>query len=816
VIGLELALMRELSIRFWQHCACMIISTALLGFGASGVAIMLVRERIRRAPQAWLAALAQLLACAVPASLWAGRLVPLNPYFLAWRPGRELLHVLALELIMFVPFFLGGCLVGIALAERPERIRGHYAASLFGSGAGAAGTVLLMHCVGASWLFVAMAAVAWAASLPLLRWQTLRRAARGLAVLPALLACLWLMPKAPAFSEYKMMSHLRLTAGAEVIRSVEGPLGRIDVVAGPHVHYAPGLSLNYFDPVPPHVLLLADGEQLGAVYDCRSLDDWRFMDYTTAALPYHLRAAPKVVIVGGGGGADIGLGLHHGSRSVTVLEMNAQLICLMREELFDRGGAIYGAEGVQVVNREARGFLAGTRERFDVAQLPSVDAFGASGAGLYASQESYLYTVEAFSEMLNCLADDGLLCVTRWARTPPRDGLRVFDMAAEALRRQGLAPAPHLAMVRSWVTTTVLISKRPFTAAETAAIRAFCADRSFDLCWLPGLAASEVNRCHVLERPIYYETALALLGDGREGALGAYLFDIEAATDDKPYFSHFFRWRALGVLRKQPGRQGAAYVELGALMLGAALLQAICLSVALLLVPLLVLRPGRRGRAAEARSPPVGGSRSEADGGEVAPRAGETWGAAAVLTYFSLIGAGFMLLEMGFLQKLILYLAHPTYAAAAAIASFLVFAGVGSELSGVWRAGEGRIMAAAGSGVVVLAGLYALGLDAWLGLTQAQPLPLRFGIAVLTAAPLAAAMGHMFPAALRRVAAADPALTPFAWAVNGCASVTATVATPLLAMSVGFSRVMLLAALCYAGAVATVARAASQDAMPLK
>jgi hypothetical protein len=203
-------------------------------------------------------------------------------------------------------------------------------------------------------------------------------------------------------------------------------------------------------------------------------------------------------------------------------------------------------------------------------------------------------------------------------------------------------------------------------------------------------------------------------------------------------------------------------------LLVAALVQAAALAAALVVLPLL---PGVRS---------VRPSRGTA----------VTW------CYFALLGAGFMLLEMGFLQRLVLYLAHPVYSAAAAISGFLIFGGLGSWVSGRWkRAGTAAPVAA--GGVVVLSLVYVLGMDSWLGITQGAAVPLRFLVAAVTVAPLAFAMGHMFPLGLARTGAAEPALVPWAWAVNGFASVVATAAAPLLAMSVGFSRLALIAAACY-------------------
>lgn len=157
-----------------------------------------------------------------------------------------------------------------------------------------------------------------------------------------------------------------------------------------------------------------------------------------------------------------------------------------------------------------------------------------------------------------------------------------------------------------------------------------------------------------------------------------------------------------------------------------------------------------------------------------------------------------MLLEMGFLYKLRLYMAHPIYAAAAVIASFLMFAGVGSIVSRRWRASPRRVMTVAAAAVVVISLAYVFGLSGWLSLTQRFGVWVRFVVVAATIAPLAAAMGHMFPTALRTISGTSAALVPWAWAVNGFASVSATVAAPLLAMEIGFARLTLAAVACYA------------------
>ncbi len=776
-LGLQLALMRALALQLWGHLAYLVIGVALLGFGASGTALTLLRGRVQADPRGWLAALVMLLALSMLAAPRVAQWIPVNVQLLAWDLA-ETGGIFALQLVLLLPFLLAGGAIGVVLMDRAERLGGHYAANLCGSGLGAIGAVLAMRALPIGTLLAALSAITLAAAA--LVAPASRRARSGLvAALVAAVVLEGAAPWRPALSEFKALPQYLDMPGSEVLHSVEGPLGRLDVVAGPAVRHAPGLSLGYVEEICPHVLVLVDGDAASAVYAASDLDAWRFMDHTTRAAPFHLAAphrsgAPPdaagaaVLIIGAGGGSDIGLALYHGAREVVALEMNSQLRALMTGPLRDRGGAIYLAPNVTVLTAEARGYLAGSRRSYDIIQLPALDAFGATGAGLHAAQESYLYTVEAFGEMLDRLAPGGLLSITRWARTPPRDELRALTTVAAALRRSGREPRDHLALIRNWATVTVLASERPLDPAQRDALRAFGADRGFDLCYLPGLAREETNRFHVLAEPAYHDAAVALLGEHGAAYADGYLFDIAPATDDRPYFFRSLRWAALPEFGRQFGVYGRAYLELGSLMSAAALVQGIAIALALILLPLAWRRSSLRG----------------------------VRGRAAALVYFLMLGAGFMLLEIGFLQKLILYLAHPIYAAAAVIAAFLVFSGLGSLATAWWRP-RPRSIALAALAVAALGACYVLAFDGWLALSRSASLPVRFLIACATIAPLAFCMGQLFPAGLAAVGHDRPALVPWVWAVNGFASVTATVACPLIAAEAGFSAVVLLAIGCY-------------------
>ena len=78
------------------------------------------------------------------------------------------------------------------------------------------------------------------------------------------------------------------------------------------------------------------------------------------------------------------------------------------------------------------------------------------------------------------------------------------------------------------------------------------------------------------------------------------------------------------------------------------------------------------------------------------------------------------------------------------------------------------------------------------------PDALRILVSVSVIAPLAFCMGMPFPLGLGRLADHAPGLIPWAWAINGCASVISAVLATLLAIHLGFTTVIVAALALYA------------------
>jgi len=781
-LALEVLLLRLFSITHWHHFAYMVISVALLGYGASGVFVTLARAALLARFGAVFRINAALFAvAAVPACAVALRL-PFNALEVVWDI-RQWAWLAAIYALLVLPFFFASNCVCLALSGHTGAVARLYAADLAGAGAGALAVVLLLW-----WLpdtaCLLLIGVAGLAAMVLAPPPDRARRVMIVVAAPAVAALLaWVLALlAPGIAPgpYKALSQALQVIGARLVYTDSSPFGRLAVLDSPVVplRHVPGLSLaNEIEP-PAQLGVFIDGQGPAPITRFRpGHTDLSYLDAVPQALAYHLRPHPRVLVLGAGGGAEVLQAVHFGARAIDAVELNPQVVALLHGPFAAYSGELARRPEVRLHAAEARSYVERSTARYEVVIVPPLDAFGAAAAGAYALHESYVYTVEALQRYLQRLAPGGVLALLRWVKLPPRDGPRLFATAVAALERNGVTePGRRLAWLRSWNLQLLLVGERDWNDAELERIRRFCAERWFDLAWLPGLQRAQANRYTVLDEPRYFDAATALLGERRRSFMAGYAFDLTPPTDARPYFFSFFRWSQLPALAALPARGGWAQIDIGYPVLVATLGQALAASAVLILAPLALA--GRRRRFATA----AGGPRR-----------------APVVAYFACLGLGFMFVEIAFIARLGLYLGNPLYSVAVVLTGFLVFAGLGASwidrrASGsAWRRCPLRaallVVAAVAAVSAAVPGLHAA--------TAHLPDLARGALALATLAPLAFVLGMPFPIGLALIGARAPALVPWAWAINGCASVTGAVLATLIAIHFGHAALLVLAALLY-------------------
>ena len=775
-------LIRLFSIIQWHHFAYMIISLALLGYGASGTYLTFVRSRWVPSFLRYFVINAALFGLSAIVCFLLVQRLPFNTLEIFWDPAQWFFLMLS-YLLLAIPFFFAANCICLSFARFGGQIPLIYAYDLVGAGLGALGIIVLLSYTSPMGTLQWVAALGpLAAAIAVVDRQFRYRWNRAvpflsLAVVLLMLPGHWLELRP---SSYKALSQAMQVKGARVLEETSGPFGVITLTENSVVplRIAAGLSLNNVQEPPAQLGVFVDGEGPAAVTRFEGEKDaLRYLDYQTSALPYHLVNPMRVLVVGLGGGSGILQASLHNADRVDAMELNPQLIELVVEGHADFAGWDLLKGNTRIHQGEARSQIAAGEQHYDLIQVSLVDSASATSGGVHGLSEDYLYTLEAVSEYLAHLEPGGLLTVTRWLKLPPRDGLKLFATAVEALRLAGIEePGRHLVLIRGWNTSTLVVGRKPITEQQIQRLIDFCNARSFDLAYYPGIRPERANVYNILPSPYFYEGALALLGNKSGLFMDGYKFDIRPTRDDRPYFFNFFKWSSLPEILSLYRQGGFSLLELGYPVLVLTLLQALVISGALILIPLGFIRQCRPG--------------DDAPG---------SW---RILLYFLGIGVAFMFIEMAFIQKFMPFLGQPIHAVAIVLCGFLVFSGIGSQFAG--RLVEGGKSAALYPIVAALIAIVLIYL--WLlplifsGLGAMGFVP-KAAITLTLIAPLAFCMGMPFPMGLSRVSARTPGLVPWAWGINGCASLISAILATLLSVHIGFDLVLISATGIYLTAV---------------
>ncbi len=811
----EITLTRLFSVAQFYHFAFMIVSLAMLGFGASGTWLVLWPRWGRRRPRLTLTALAVAYGACVFGAYFFINTVPFDSFSIAWDRRQVIilvLHYLALSL----PFLCSGAILSLLFALYPGSVGPLYALNLSGSALGCVMALVLPNWLlgeGPVWISGGLGGCAALllsvrgvhAPAPFAVSEKVRPAdpsstrerpwiMRALRIPASLLLAfaailvIWRPEIARLMlSPYKALSYALQVPDARVIYQDWNGFSRVDLVDSPAIRSLPGLSYRYLASPPPQHGLFVDADDPTPVLQVPlsalgepPADPLRFAAYMPTSIAYGLRPEAHALVLAPQGGLEVWIALTQGASRVVAVEPNPLVVRAV--------GALYSKEPrVRVALDEPRSFVRrsdrsdGLPTSYDVVTLALTAPYRPIRSGAYSLGEDYRYTVQAFRDYLTRLTPDGLLVVSRWVQTPPSESLRAFALAVTAVEAQGGDPSRQIVAFRGYAMMTFLVKRQPFTDSELDVIRNFTDDCAFDLVFAPDIRAAEVNRYNVMPTPVYYEAFTELLAaDSREAWYASYPFDVRPPTDNHPFFAHFFKWSQARQIVAELGMSWQPFGGAGYFVILALLAFSLGAAAVLIGLPALIFRRSGGGRAATQD----GTSPVEVDH------------PALDLAYFGLLGVGYLFVEIPLMQRAILFLGHPAYAVTAVLFALLLFSGIGSALAARLRNRLRHILIA----LVLLVAIYAVVLpaifEALLGLLWG----VRLIATVLLLAPGGFLMGIPFPTGLAYLSARVPEWLPWAWAVNGALSVVASVLSALVALSTGFIWVLVIGALCYGGA----------------
>jgi len=771
VLALQITFTRIFSLMIWHHFTYLVIGVALLGGGAAG-AFLAVHQWDGPTLQRRLGLLALSFGLASLINLVVIRFVgidPLRAAQLAWTVVGLAIYFACL----FTTFFTGGLTIAAAFSRWSTMAHKLYFADMLGAGIATVGILALIELLGgpASIALIAflsaLAAVLFGLELPRrLRWV----APASLLGSLALLAILLLRPLTLPVPGSKELGWAMRAQNAQPEYTRWNPVGRVDVM--PEIVVTEPMIVGAVSsaypldgrPELPLRLVTIDGTSMTGMYQFdgseEDLQRFRFLDHAVISAVYHLGIEdPNTLKIGVGGGLDILLARLYGANSITAIELNPSIVELLTGPYAEYTGRLAEHPGTRLIVAEGRSFLSRSEEQYDIIQGIGLDNLAALSGGAYVLAESYIYTVESLEQSLNALSPRGVFSWTRDVNTPPREMLRLTGLAAEALRRMGVErPGDHIAIVanESGQNATLLVSRAPFTAAQMERLRAWAAANNFSMLQDP-LARLDNTFTDYLyaEDPRAFEQA--------------YTFNIFPVTDDNPFFYNYFKWSNLHFNDAYQGRLNR--FPIGNLILITLFTLSVATAILFIVAPL---------------------ARYRRDGLR-------TSGAMPILAYFSLLGAGYIFVQIVLIQRFTLFIGYPIHAVTTTIASMLAFSALGSLLGRhiLHGARHLQVTLALVAGMILV---YILALPpifaALLRLSDVE----RILTSVFLIAPLATMMGMPFPTGLRQLGNQAPQLTPWAWGMNGVFSVLGSVVVILVSMVSNFTVAMACGSACYLAA----------------
>ena len=769
VILWEVLLTRIYSVILYYHFAFMVVSVAMFGLTLGAVGIALRRRPVPAAT---------LELCMGRLALWTGVLMVCAMAIQLAVPLRSGGHSVSAAYLALsyglaaLPFIPAGAFVCLALT-RFQPVGTLYAADLAGAGAGCALIPLLVGWLDGPGAVLAAGAIACLGGWMLL-FPSRRRWARVCLCLAVGLTALgaanqqtqWLRVRwrhdgpvaTPLYESWNAFS--RIT----VVRSYsQEPFGW--GIARERLHQT--------KPVPELRLEIDSGASTPITAFDGDLQRVDYLRYDVTGIAHRLRPHADTFIIGAGGGRDVLTALAFHQPSILAVEVNPNIVHAVNGVFGDFSGHLDHRPEVRFATDEARSYLASSRQRFDIIQASLVDTAAATASGAYAFVENGLYTVEAWRLFLQRLQPRGVLSFSRWyygsARWPV-ETYRLVVLGAEALRAAGVTdPLRHLLLIRMKDIrmshedgiATILLSPDPFSPEDLATARDACAAMGCEIALSAQTAVDPIL-------PILVRLPPA-------GLHGIFPLDVSPPTDDRPYF--FFHARLEHLLDwRQPLIYGNSDFHLSAIRILVSLTAlVVLLGLALILLPPCWLRlHGAWSAGAERHT-------------------------AALPLYFAGIGVAFMCVEIGLIQRLSLFLGHPTYGFTVTLFGLLAFSGLGSLASDRLRArlGWSRAWWLLVLLVIVLTGMEAGG--RWLlEHTVGAGTPQRIALALLLIGPPAFLMGCAFPLGMGLAQRHGDARLAWYWAINGALSTMASVLAMMCALSSGIFVTIWLGIGCYA------------------
>lgn len=763
----EILLTRIFSTVMWYHSAFAVISVAMLGLTVGANLVYLFPAYFRLEKSKYHLSLYSFgLSMAMALSFLSYLCIPvIEPR------ENSLVDYFSMVLVYFVtaiPFVFAGICTALALTRFPSQVSKLYGADLAGAAMGCLVLFVTMEVLDGPTAVIFAAFLAALASLAFLsegRSLVLRQFASGLAILLIILVVVnevrsfqgkpflklrWVkgqLEPAPLYEKWNSFSRLQVVGN----ETLEGkPRGW-----GISPTYIPTTTVRQLD------LSLDAGVQSTMTAWEGDFNRIDFLKYDVVNFPYLIRPAKQVLVVGSGGGKDVLSALVFGAESVVGIEINGNVLDVVNNRFAEFSGHLDQDKRVRFVHDEARGYVGRHPDCYDLIQLSMVSTWAATSAGAFILAENPLYTLEAWKTFLEKTNPEGILTVSRWhVKDAEWELYRLTALGVAALKEIGIEnPRQHLAMLSCFPTGApagvgcLLVSRSPFKETEIDRLERMAASMRFTVDFSPRTAST---------------TTFENLAVGRsfDEFTGNIPVNLSPPTDDCPFFFNMLRFNTM--FDSVYWSQGPAAFNMKAVFTVCTLLITVLILMFGFIIFPLLLRADRVNLKS----------------------------CIPLFLFFGMIGFGYMLVEISQVQRLVVFLGHPTYGLTVVLFSLLLASGLGSLFT--QRISNPGFVGVLLLGILLVVltafGYYTPGLIAtYRGCVNWQ----RCLLAVLILGGIGLPMGTAFPLGMKVALSRASSLTPWLWGVNGATSVVATVLAMVLALAWGIAFTFWCGVICY-------------------
>lgn len=760
---LELTLIRVFDVLWFPTMAYMIITLAMFSFGMSGVLLSVFRYFEKPGFEKRVALLCALLA------LSAASIYPILEYvkFDHTRLAEEFWSTIGNFLIIYIaisiPFLLGGLVLSIVFSKYAEKINRLYFWDLLGAALACIAIIPIIPRIGAFGLLFVVSGIAFVASgvfatSRLWKWG-------GLLAGILVAATPFLGDGYLEVSPHTNKRNVKLykEQGMQPLTRWD-PISKIEVFQ--YSHYYAWIAYDGGSQNSSFHRFDGDFDRVrNRLPAARSKMEKYFSPSRVIASHYLKReTGHSVLVIGSAGGQEMRAALTFGASRIDAVELVGTVIDLGKNEFADYTGQIFNNPRVNVKTGEGRAFLRSTNMAYDVIQIFSNHASSTITSGGSAMDTTYLQTADAYKEYFSHLTGDGILQINHHFYP------RMVMTAALAWKEMGRTDFQNHVVVFQTpkgrdTLATFLVKMTPWTNQEIKELDTILGHSN--------LVVDPLNSDESFLSQDFFTGDLT----GRLAEIIPYR--IYPTTDNRPYFN-FIR-KSFGTISSDPSlfvndtienilnTQSKSLIPMDVAHLVIPGTIGLMFALLFLLVPKLFSKAGK-----ESVINPLN-----------------------YLIYFACLGSGFIIYELVFVQNFMKLIGFPLYTYSTVMFAFLLWAGIGSFLSGKYRIWERGNWFLPFFGIAAYTVVYIAFSDSLFNLFLMQPVLVRVLASVLIIAPLAICLGMPFPAGVQLIRNLDRSAVAWVWGINGLFTIIGGVSSVVLSIYFGFRFTLLLGTAIY-------------------